>query len=132
MPRTRVQADWDLHELARPLSDEHAAGRLGCAVHSGGTLTVCEHKQFLASVNVNRLEDCGRFMAGVRVQCEECGQPFSFVGLPCGLNLDGATVSVDGMEAHLAIAPHGEAARPIEGVRGFSIAMHRRESSEGR
>jgi hypothetical protein len=65
----------------------------------------CTHQDFDAHVTVNRLEDIHKFHAGVTIKCAECGMPFRFLGLPGGLHLDGATVSVDCTEARLAIAP---------------------------
>lgn len=73
----------------------------------------CEHKEFLAHVTVNRLEDSGRFNADIRVRCTECGMAFRFLGLKPGLDLDGAAVSADGLEARLAIAPADKAPWPI-------------------
>ena len=84
-------------------------------------MSKCEHKNFSASVSVNRLEDVGRFCADVSIKCDDCGQPFRFLGLPLGLDLNGATVSFDGCEAHLAIAAKGETIPPINGVEGFII-----------
>ena len=69
----------------------------------------CKHEDFEARVEVNRLEDIGCFVADIRVTCSQCHIPLQFLGLPIGLKLDGAAVSVDGIEAHLAIAPQGEA-----------------------
>ncbi len=63
----------------------------------------CPHEHFSANVDVNRLSDSGRFCADVRIKCEDCGELFRFLGLPAGLDLNGASVSVDGTEAHLAI-----------------------------
>lgn len=68
-------------------------------------MSICEHPDFIANVTVNRLEDTGGFHADVRIQCAVCNLPFQFLGLPGGLLLDGAAVSVDGTEARLAIAP---------------------------
>jgi hypothetical protein len=65
----------------------------------------CEHEDFAAKVVVNRLEDVNKFRADVTIRCAQCGTPFQFLGLPGGLYLDGATVSVDRLEAWLAIAP---------------------------
>ena len=65
----------------------------------------CPHSSFTAVVRVARLEDSGRFNAEVTVQCADCGTPFRFKGLPLGLNLDGAAMSIDGTEARLAIEP---------------------------
>ena len=81
---------------------------------------MCEHKDFAAEVEVNRLEDVNRFSADVRIRCNECGQPFRFIGLPTGLDLNGASVSIDGTEARLAIAPKGEVVTPLEGIQGFT------------
>lgn len=83
--------------------------------------SMCEHTKFSANVTVNRLEDCGRFCADVRIACEDCGTPFRFIGLPTGLDLNGASVSVDGTEARLAIAPKGEVVTPLEGLGGFTV-----------
>lgn len=67
--------------------------------------TGCPHRNFHADVTVNRLEDAGQFQCEVRVECQDCGTPFRFLGLPRGLNLHGAACSPDGLEARLAIAP---------------------------
>lgn len=83
---------------------------------------MCQHHSFAADVTVNRLEDTGRFAADVRIQCVECGTPFRFLGLPIGLDLTGATVSSDGTEARLAVAPGEwvELVGPVGGVCGGS------------
>lgn len=81
----------------------------------------CSHPDFAATVEVSRLEDSGRFAADVRIKCVACGVPMRFLGLPLGLDLNSATVSVDGTEARLGIAPKGETVPSINGVEGFSI-----------
>lgn len=88
----------------------------------------CEHKSFECNVNVNRIEDIGRFQADVTVKCTDCGTPFRFIGLPTGLDLNGAAVSIDGTEARLAIAPRGEVQTPLDpdAVGGFTV---RREAA---
>lgn len=84
----------------------------------------CKHKNFDANVEVSRLEDIGRFTADVRIHCRDCGVPMRFIGLPAGVDLNGAAVSADATEARLAIAPRGEVIPPIEGPQGFSIRKH--------
>ena len=74
----------------------------------------CKHMNFSASVNVARLEDTGRFMAEVTVKCEDCGEPFQFLGLEPGLDMQGARVSVDGLEANMAIAPNSQVMSPLQ------------------
>ncbi len=66
---------------------------------------MCEHKNFTASVEVNRLEDVQKFAADVHIQCADCQKPFRFLGLPGGLHPEQPTVSVDCTEARLPIAP---------------------------
>ena len=74
----------------------------------------CTHVEFAATVNVARFEDTGGFMAEIRVQCRECGKPFQFLGLQPGLDMQGARVSVDGLEACIAISPQGERPSPLQ------------------
>lgn len=83
----------------------------------------CDHPDFEAKVTVNRLEDTGRFNADVSIRCVACQTPFRFIGLPYGLDLNGAAVSVDGTEARLTIAPKGQVASMLapDGVGGFTI-----------
>lgn len=84
---------------------------------------MCEHKDFNAKVAVNRLEDSGKFNADVAISCSQCGLPFQFLGLTAGLNLSGAAVSIDGLEARLAICPQGAQQSPIQQM------MHGKQSS---
>lgn len=76
---------------------------------------MCKHENFAARVNVNRLEDSGRFSADVTIQCIQCGEPFRFLGLPTGLDLNGAAVSADGTEARLAIGTAETVANILDG-----------------
>lgn len=87
----------------------------------------CEHHNFAAEVDVNRLPEKEggpilRYSADVRIKCADCGLPFRFIGLPAGLDLNGAATSVNAEEARLAIAPKGQVISVVEGgVTGFSI-----------
>ena len=81
----------------------------------------CKHEDFAANVAVARLEDSGRFMAEITVKCAQCGKPFQFLGLEPGLDLNGARVSLDGLEANIAISPQGTRAAPIHGLMGYDI-----------
>ena len=76
----------------------------------------CSHMNFKANVNVARLEDSGRFMAEVRVTCSDCGLPFQFNGLAAGLDMNGAAVSIDGLEANLSISPQGSTPSPLDNI----------------
>jgi hypothetical protein len=78
---------------------------------------------FDAQVRVARLEDSGRFVAEVRIHCVDCKTLFQFAGLPPGVNLDGATVSLDGLEANIAIHPQGVRPTPLQGLMGYTISQ---------
>lgn len=89
--------------------------------------TKCVHENFMADVQVARMPSreggpIERYMADVRVKCDDCGLPFRFIGLPAGVDLNGASVNNDATEARLAIAPKGEVISELEGgVVGFSV-----------
>lgn len=83
---------------------------------------MCEHLNFAAEVDVNRLEDLQRFVADVRIHCADCGVQMRFIGLPAGVDLNGASVSADGAEGRFAIAPKGEVINAAEGASvGFTV-----------
>lgn len=85
-----------------------------------GDPKTCPHENFKANVAVGRIEPTPpakgmRFCADVRINCTQCGVPFRFLGLPAGLDLNGASVSVDGEEARLAIGTPDTVASIIDG-----------------
>lgn len=80
----------------------------------------CRHLRFKGNLAVNRLEDTGQFTTDITVHCFDCKLPFQFLGLLPGVDLNGARVSVDGREAHLAIAPEGTKPTALE-IIGFSL-----------
>lgn len=86
-------------------------------------MSECKHNtNHRATVAVNYLEDSGRFCADIRIECGECGRPFQFIGLPLGLDLNGATMDVEGQEARLAIAPVGSIPQPLDKwISGFRV-----------
>lgn len=81
----------------------------------------CKHDaSHVADCKVIHLEDTGRFMIEINVACGDCGKPYVFLGLPAGLNMNGAAVSVDGLTALLSIAPQGTEPAPIDLI-GYAI-----------
>lgn len=82
---------------------------------------MCKHFNFEAKVAVARLEDSGRFVAEIRIRCADCQVQMQFMGLPPGLNFDGATVSLDGLEASIGIHPGGQRPSPLQNLMGYSI-----------
>ena len=84
----------------------------------------CKHENFAATVNCGRLTD-GRgpdpdritsYMADIRVHCAQCGRQFQFLGLEAGIDTQGARVSIDGLEAHIAMCPQGEQLSPLDRI----------------
>ena len=67
----------------------------------------CPHEQFRADVNINRLEDTGRFIADLRVRCVQCDEPFRFLNVAAGLAWDRPMCSIDELELHAPIEPQG-------------------------
>ena len=83
-------------------------------------MSQCEHHNFAASVAVGRLTNrdgvVSNFTAEVTVHCADCGRKMQFLGLPAGVDTQGATVSVDGLEARLALSPQGEVLSPLDRI----------------
>ena len=84
----------------------------------------CKHMNFEASVNVARIEDKGRFMAEIHIRCKDCGTPFQFMGLKPGFDFNGATVSLDGLEANIGIHPQGAQPNPPSAACGVQRQVH--------
>lgn len=79
----------------------------------------CLHLNFAATVGVGRLTDTEGgpvtgYMAEIRINCAECGKHFQFLGLEPGYDNQGARVSIDGLEANIALCPEGEKPSPFQ------------------
>ena len=86
----------------------------------------CLHEEFDAKVGVGRLtsEEGGPvtgYIAEIRISCLQCGKPFQFLGLEPGIDLQGARVSIDALEAHIALVPEGEKPSPLQRM-AFNIS----------
>lgn len=102
--------------------NDEASGRQSRPVEA--TVGPCAHRNFDARVAVARLEDSGRFMAEIRIRCADCDTPMQFMGLEPGLNFEGATVSLDGLEASIGIHPQGQRPNPLQKLMGYTIKAH--------
>ena len=87
---------------------------------AGIEMESCKHMNFEANVQV-RIEDQGRFVAEIHIRCRDCGTPFQFMGLKPGFDFDGATVSLDGLEASIGIHPQGARPNPMQQLMGYSF-----------
>ena len=64
---------------------------------------MCKHDAFHTEVEINRINDGKNYNVTIQIWCQICGKQFEFIGLPLGVNFDGAAMSTDGKEARLAI-----------------------------
>lgn len=90
----------------------------------------CPHMDFAASVGVGRLTGTGAsegvviaYVADIKVHCANCGKPFQFLGLEPGYDNQGARVSIDGLEAHIALSPEGARPNPFHRI-AYNIKGH--------
>lgn len=89
-------------------------------------MATCEHKEYKAFVEIGPMAgyEGGPIlctMADVKIECAHCHLPFQFIGLPMGLNTQGAAMSLDGQTARLAIAPVGSIPQPLDGALSMGI-----------
>ena len=80
----------------------------------------CPHPGFRAEVDVIWMPDVAAWTADVRIRCEACAEPFTFVGVEAGLSSDGPRVSVQGTELHVPIRPESARMGPMHRW-GFTI-----------
>jgi hypothetical protein len=84
----------------------------------------CLHnKETQVNAQLDYMEDIGRYQLSVKAHCAICGQPFRFQGLELGVNLEGASMSVDGLEGRFAVMPADRIPSPLEGFRKFSVKL---------
>ena len=81
----------------------------------------CKHTEFTSTVGVARLEDIGRFCAEIQITCAQCLTRMVFLGVPMGMDYNGARVSFGGHELRVGIHPENEPVPVIEGPTGFDI-----------
>jgi hypothetical protein len=87
-------------------------------------MTECQHEQFRAEVDVNRLIDSGAFICDIRVQCAQCGMKFQFPDPPFGLSSHEVRVSMDGTELRVPCKPSDKSAFPtFGGCTGFNVSV---------
>lgn len=71
-------------------------------------MSACLHDEVMGEIDISRIHDNGKpagYLAELRIRCTKCGSRFKFVGLPRGLNMNGAAVSANREQARLAIEP---------------------------
>lgn len=86
----------------------------------------CGHANFAADVQVARLSDYDNgpitgYTADVRLSCDDCGEPFEFIGLPIGWLASEPAVSVDGREARMPVRPTTAPEGFGEHLTGFTV-----------
>lgn len=89
-------------------------------------MSKCEHHNFHVQANINRLskEEGGpitHYDAEMTIHCTDCGLPFEFIGLQCGMMPDRPTCNVNAQEARLPIKPKGS--NLTAGIPGFMVRV---------
>jgi hypothetical protein len=91
----------------------------------------CLHENFTAQVDVGRIQTDEAadgmpkaFLAEIEINCQACGVPFHFLGLPIGLSYTEPRVSVDGAELRAPIIPAGADPAALAGMPGFSLRVY--------
>jgi hypothetical protein len=88
----------------------------------------CPHENFSASVEVSRLSDSEEpgaaitgYAADIKVWCDDCGEPFRWIGVQAGLNPQRPMCSVDETEMRAPIRPASSDPDFGMGIPGFAV-----------
>lgn len=66
-------------------------------------MSACKHSDFAVEAEVQPCMDAGdtivAYACDLRIRCVECGEPFGWRGMPCGVSVNGAPMrSADALE----------------------------------
>lgn len=100
----------------------------------------CKHEQFRIGADIGRIlkdgtdtndpeQEPAYYSASIRVTCQNCGDPFEFVGLPFGFSPYRPTMSLDGREMHVSVMPAGKSVQ--SGLVGFGVTQTVFEDGKG-
>lgn len=85
----------------------------------------CQHEVFNVQARVGRLTNENHLVTNytmeVSVKCVNCGLPFNFKGVECGLNSSKPTMSPDGLELRAPIEPHDGTLKLPRDFPGYKI-----------
>jgi len=77
---------------------------------------MCDHANLHVDAHVNRqISNKSSFSVDLMVKCKDCGQPFKFMGMKNVLSRYVPSVSEDGLEARIPIAPAVESVEQAGG-----------------
>lgn len=68
----------------------------------------CRHEKIEVKHRIKYIEALDRYVLSVIVQCAQCQAYFRFLGLPRGVDLEGATLAVDGTTGLFGIYPENQ------------------------
>ena len=91
------------------------------------TALTCEHPDLVVECEFNRLTDTEggqvtAFLLEVKANCQACGMPFCFRGMPLGLSHLAPTMSLDALTVTLPVHPEDDPTTGI-GSPGFSVQV---------
>lgn len=89
----------------------------------------CSHINFSATLKVHRVvtqepaqgqePEIAAYIAEIRVQCSDCGNPFEWVGFPIGCASEEARVDISGQQLYAPLKPQG--VEQMKGFGGFKV-----------
>lgn len=86
-------------------------------------VTMCNHENFEAVVEVNRLTDIPAFIADLRIKCSQCGEKFRFTGVKAGYSPAQPMCSADETELRIPIRPASADPDFGLGMPGFAVRV---------
>lgn len=97
--------------------------------HTADPDRACEHPDFAAHVEVNRLTSTEGgpvtgYTADIKVNCIECGEPFRWTGLQAGASPRRPMCSVDETELRAPLRPASSDPDFGIGLPGFAIGLN--------
>lgn len=87
----------------------------------------CPHQNFTAMVEVNRITASDAdptvigYNAGIRVNCQDCGEPFRWTGVPAGSSPRQPMCSIDESELRAPLRPASADPDFGLGLPGFAV-----------
>lgn len=83
----------------------------------------CAHAAFACNAAIKRLTDTEGgpvtgYAVDVRITCDDCGEAFTWLGVPGGVSPHHPTVSVDGQELRAPLAPASHKQAPLDRLAG--------------
>lgn len=92
---------------------------------------MCDHMQFHSTSNIHVIVDddfvVSEYRVDIKVHCVQCGLPFEFVGVPCGLSDIEPTTSYNRQELRVPIKASSD---PVDNAKALLNQSIKKSSNE--